>query len=283
MSPPRLTSTPQPVAAAIAAAARSAASALAVAPEVKQHARRDRSPAPRAASSMTPAPAAPGNGRQAQRDSCPAEPARSHGRSPGVTSACPQVGSTSPSVSRAAVRATDSASANSGLTGTGRPPAAHTRQSSESGRNREQAASIAASSAVKQGAGVAKGGRVGDQQRGERAKRVRGVHAVRGRRHQPPPCDVLVTAGRRGGGGRRRRRGRGGRGQRRGGGRAGPGWSAPWSVPPWSAPGQARSTVPPTGRRPEPLAGLPPARRGASSQGVMPCERAMGLRSRRRA
>src|SRR5579875_1010005 len=56
----------------------------------------------------------------------------------------PQVGSTSPPVTSAAQSATDSARASSGLTRTARPPARFSADSSESGRNREHARSIAA-------------------------------------------------------------------------------------------------------------------------------------------
>ncbi len=147
MSPPRLTSTPQPNSAATRAADRSAASALAVAPR----------------SSMTPAGTVTWR-RAASSRTCRQPPAGASGRRkgrvrpraraqswsyPSPTRDSPQVGSTSPSVSSAPASATFSASANRALTGTGRPRAWLTRESSESDRKREQAASIAASSAAR--------------------------------------------------------------------------------------------------------------------------------------
>ena len=71
-------------------------------------------------------------------------------KSASYPSACrdiPQVGSTSPSVIRAAQSAAANASANSGPTSTNSPARAFTRERSESSRKRLHAASIAATSA----------------------------------------------------------------------------------------------------------------------------------------
>src|SRR5205807_1392440 len=62
---------------------------------------------------------------------------------PSAISAAPTVGSTSPSVTRAALTAAATASSSNGPTRTGDPAASFTAASSESSRKREQATSYA--------------------------------------------------------------------------------------------------------------------------------------------
>ena len=148
MSPPTLTSTPQPLAAAAAAAARSAAHALAVAPRSSlipagtRIAKRSRSrvtarqPARTRAVIATCGSGCPPGGSSSRQS-------RSY---PASSRARPTVGSTSPPVSSAARSASANDSIRSRLAFVDRPARALTRESSESARKRLHARSIAASS-----------------------------------------------------------------------------------------------------------------------------------------
>ena len=152
MSPPRLTSTPQPAAAAAAAAARSAAHAFAVAPRSSRAPAgtrtvallgRARSSASRPARTVSPrvapgSPCTPGS----PRGGASTRQSRSY---PPSSSARPTVGSTSPSVRRARRAPAQAPRISSGLTWTARPARAFSSESSESARKRLHARSIASS------------------------------------------------------------------------------------------------------------------------------------------
>ena len=131
MSPPRLTRTPQPRCRAISSAQRSAAQALAVAPRSSCAPPASRPGGPVSSCTLRQPGTAGrsggggyGAGRRAGQPGWhrPHRLGRSRGRSPAPASARPQVGSTSPSVSRAARRASASRSANSSLMPVVAPP-----------------------------------------------------------------------------------------------------------------------------------------------------------------
>ena len=148
MSPPRLTSAPQPPTLAAAAAARSAAHALAVAPRSSRTPAGIRIEQPARSSTIVCHPQRTRAVIAAAASGCaPGGSSRRQSRSyPASSRARPTVGSTSPPVSSAARSATSSASISRGPACVGRPARAFTLESSESARKRLHARSIAASS-----------------------------------------------------------------------------------------------------------------------------------------